>query len=213
NPKILLGFSDVTSLLVALYARTGLVTFHGPTGNSSWNRFTARYVERLLFDAEQVSFANPTDRGVHLTQVEDRIQTITPGTAHGRLVGGNLTVLTSIIGSDYLPDWDGHILFLEDVGEDIYRVDRMLTQLKLAGVLDKLAGFVFGRCSRCVPDSAYSSFTLMEVLHDHIGPLSIPAFHGSMIGHIRDKFTIPIGAEAEIDAVAGRITLTESAVV
>ncbi len=212
NPKIVLGFSDVTSLLVAMYARSGLVTFHGPTGNSSWNSFTTNYVKRLMFDAQPVVFENPTDAGDNLTQVENRIWTITPGKTQGRLVGGNLTVLSSIVGSEFLPDWEGHILFLEDVREDVYRIDRMLTQLKLAGVLDKLAGFVFGRCSRCQPDSAYSSFTLKEVLADHVAPLGIPAFHGSMIGHIRDKFTLPIGATAEVDATTGRIKLTEPAV-
>ncbi|MBT8399184.1 MAG: LD-carboxypeptidase [Rhodothermia bacterium] len=212
NPKIVLGFSDVTSLLLAMYARSGLVTFHGPTGNSTWNSFTTNYVKRLLFDAQQVVYENPTDSGDNLTQVANRIWTITPGTVRGRLIGGNLTVLSSIIGSKFLPEWDDHILFLEDVGEDVYRIDRMLTQLKLAGVLDKLAGFVFGRCSRCQPDSSYSSFTLKEVLADHVAPLGIPAFHGSMIGHIRDKFTVPVGAMAEIDAASGRIKLTESAV-
>ena len=212
NPKVLLGFSDVTSLLIALYARCGLVTFHGPTGNSSWNTFTAGYVRRLLMEGEAVTFENPAERGDNLTPVENRIQTIMAGTARGRLVGGNLTVLSSILGSGYLPDWDGHILFVEDVGEDIYRVDRMLTQLDLAGVLQSLTGFVFGRCTRCEPDSSYSSFTLMEVLADHIRPLGIPAFYGSMIGHIRDKFTVPIGVSAEVDAVTGRIQLLEPSV-
>ncbi len=212
KPKIILGFSDVTSLLIAMYARSGLVTFHGPTGNSSWNSFTTKYVQQLLFEAQAVTLENPTDRGDNLTQVENRIWTISQGSARGRLVGGNLTVLASIVGSEYLPAWDDHILFLEDVGEDVYRIDRMLTQLKLAGVLDRLSGFVFGRCSRCEPDSAYSSFTLKEVLADHVAPLGIPAFYGSMIGHIRDKFTVPIGVMAEIEATAGRIKLTEPAV-
>jgi muramoyltetrapeptide carboxypeptidase len=156
-PKVFLGFSDITSLLIALYARTGLVTYHGPNGNSSWNAFTVDYLKRLLFKAEPVRYSNPTDPGEHLTQIEDRVRTISPGTARGRLVGGNLTVLTAIIGSDYLPDWTGHILFLEDTNEEVYRVDRMLMQLKLAGVLDRISGFIFGKCTRCEPDSSYSS--------------------------------------------------------
>ena len=212
NPKIVLGFSDVTSLLLGLYAKTGLVTFHGPTGNSTWNGFTVDHVRRVLMQGEAVTFVNPKDQGDHLTQVDNRIHTIQEGRASGRLVGGNLTVLTAIVGSDYLPDWRGHILFLEDVGEDVYRVDRMLTQLSLAGVLGQISGFVFGRCSDCDSEGGYGSFTLKEVLAHHIEPLGIPAFYGSMIGHIRDKFTVPLGVEAEIDATAGSIRLLQAAV-
>jgi len=212
TPKVFLGFSDITALLIALYARSGLVTYHGPNGNSSWGPFTVDYLKRLLFDGEAVMMSNPSDPGEHLTQIEDRVRTISPGTARGRLVGGNLTVLTAIVGSEYLPDWTDHILFLEDTNEDVYRVDRMLTQLKLAGVLDRIAGFVFGKCTSCDPDSGYSSFTLEEVLMDHIRPLGVPAWHGAMIGHIRDKFTVPLGIEAEIDSERGTIQLLHSAV-
>ncbi|MGB6033553.1 MAG: LD-carboxypeptidase, partial [Bacteroidota bacterium] len=127
-------------------------------------------------------------------------------------VGGNLSVLAAMVGSPYLPDWDGAILFLEDTGEDVYRVDRMLTQLKLAGILDRLAAFVFGKCTRCGPGEGYGSLTLEEVLADHIRPLGIPSWYGAMIGHIKDKFTVPIGIEAEVDADVGTIRLLESAV-
>lgn len=212
NPKILMGYSDITSLLLALNAKTGLVTFHGPVGISSWNKYSTDFVERLLFNAEVFSMENPKDKGDHLTQVKDRVLTIKGGKARGRLLGGNLSVLTAMLGSDYLPDFKGNILFLEEVGEDIYRVDRMLTQLKLAGILGRLSGFVFGRCSDCGPGKGYGSLTLHEVLHDHIKPLGIPAWYGSMIGHIEDKFTIPLGIEAEIDADSGRISLLEPAV-
>lgn len=123
-----------------------------------------------------------------------------------------MTVLTALMGSDYLPDWRGHILFLEDTVEGIYRIDRMMTQLKLGGVLDQIAGFIFGKCTDCDANSGYSSFTLEEVLADHIKPLGIPAFQGAMIGHISHKFTIPLGVEAELDADAGSIQLLESAV-
>ncbi len=212
NPKIFMGYSDITALLVALYARSGLVTFHGPTGNSTWNRYSADFVRQMLFAGETIRMENPKDLGDNLAQVKDRIRTITPGTARGRLVGGNLTVLSSIIGSEYLPDWKGHILFLEDINEEVYRIDRMMTQLKLAGVLDKLSAFVFGKCTDCEVGSGYSSFTLEEVLTNHLKPLGIPAFHGAMIGHIKDKFTVPLGVEVEIDAVRGTITMLEPAV-
>ena len=212
NPKVLCGFSDVTALLIGLYGRTGLVTVHGPNGDSTWTDFSVDFFRRLLFEAERVRYRNPIDDEDDLARTRDRVRTIRPGVARGRLVGGNLTVLTALIGSAYLPDWSGHILFLEDIREDVYRVDRMMTQLKLAGVLDRITGFVFGKCTGCDPDSSYGSLTLPEVLHDHILPLGIPAWSGAMIGHIRDKFSLPLGVEAEIDAESGTIHLLEPAV-
>jgi muramoyltetrapeptide carboxypeptidase len=213
NPKILMGYSDITSLLVAIYAATGLTTFHGPVGTSTWNAFSLDFVKKILFNAETPVMTNPVVIGDNLAQTKDRLQTITPGKATGRLVGGNLSVLTAMIGSDYLPDWKGHILFLEDDGENVYRIDRMLTQLKLAGVLAKVTGFVFGKCTNCGPGEGYGSLTLDEVLNDHVRPLGIPAWSGAMIGHIENKFTLPIGGRAEIDAAAGSITMLEPAVV
>lgn len=212
HPKVLVGYSDITALLLAIYARSGVVTFHGPVGISTWNPFSRGYFRRLLFDAEPLFLANPLvqDRDRATT---DGVRTVTPGRARGRLVGGNLSVLAALVGTDYLPDWRGHILFLEDVGEDVYRIDRMLTHLRLAGVLDGLAGVVFGRCTRCEPERPERSLTLAEVLQDHVGPLGVPAWYGSMIGHITDKFTVPVGVEAEIDADAGTIALLEPAVV
>ena len=147
------------------------------------------------------------------------METIAPGKARGKLVGGNLSVLSAMVGSDYLPAWKDTILFLEDIGEEVYRIDRMLTQLKLAGILEQVAGFVFGQCTDCdrltresTQKDGQVSLTLAQVLRDHIQPLGIPAWSGSMIGHIKDKFTIPVGGEVEIDANKGTIQLLESAV-
>jgi muramoyltetrapeptide carboxypeptidase len=148
-----------------------------------------------------------------LAQTEFRVQTITPGKARGRLLGGNLTVLTAIMGSPYLPDFQDAILFCEDTGEDYYRIDRMVTQLKLAGVLGKIKGFVFGGCSECGPgDGNFGALTLEEIFNDHIKPLGVPAWQGAMIGHSQPQWTLPEGAQVEIDATAGTITLLESAV-
>lgn len=140
----------------------------------------------------------------------NRIRTLTPGKASGRLVGGNLTVLSAIVGSPYLPDFDGAILFLEDVNEALYRIDRMMTTLKLAGILDRIAGFVFGNCSDCDPGTDYSSLTREEILRDHIEPLGIPAWMVAMVGHIDDQFTLPIGATASIDAEFGEIRISKA---
>ncbi|MBO0949499.1 S66 peptidase family protein [Fibrella forsythiae] len=212
TPKILLGYSDITALLLAINARTGLVTMHGPVGSVTWNRFTTDWLKRVLIDAEPVLFRNPADEGATLAPTRDRISTIRPGTARGRLIGGNLTVLSHLIGTPYLPDWKGSILFLEDVQEEPYRVDRMMAQLKLAGILDQVAGVVFGKCTKCESENSYGSLTLEDILATYLEPLNVPAFAGSMIGHITDKFTVPVGLNAEIDATKGTIQLLESAV-
>lgn len=206
NPKVLIGFSDITSLLIAINSKTGLVTFHGPVGNSGWNDFTVDFVKRILFEKEKVMYTYPEDD-------TDKHYTITEGKAEGILVGGNLTVLAGIIGSDYLPDWKNKILFLEETGEEPYQIDRMLTQLKLAGVLKNISGFVFGKCVKCEAEEPEKAFTLQQVLEQQIKPLGIPAFYGAMIGHIANKYTVPVGINAEIDASDGTIKLLESATV
>ena len=214
NPKIVLGYSDITALHLAIHAKTGLVTFHGPNGMGRWDTWSVEYVKRVLFNAEAVTFENPkalADRN-SLTQTENRVQTITPGTAQGRLIGGNLTVMTTILGSPYVPSSDGAILFVEDVGEDLYRIDRMFTQLKLAGILDRIRGFVFGTCAECGPGEGFASLTLEEIFADHIKPLRIPAWFGAMIGHQTPQWTLPVGADVEIDATAGTIRMLAPAV-
>ena len=214
NPKIVLGYSDITALLLSIHAKTGLVTFHGPNGMGRWDAWSVDHLRRLLFNREAMTLENPrslSDRN-SLVQIENRVRTIHPGIARGRLLGGNLTVLTAILGSPYVPAWVGAVLFLEDVGEDLYRIDRMFTQLKLAGVLEKIRGFVFGTCAECGPGEGFASLTLEEILADHITPLGIPAWFGAMIGHQMQQWTVPVGAEVQIDSSKGTITLQSSAV-
>jgi muramoyltetrapeptide carboxypeptidase len=212
HPKVLLGYSDLTALLNAVHARTGLVTFHGPVGVSTWTPFSVEHLRRVLVEGQAPTLANPVEVKDTLVPVEDRVWTITPGVARGRLLGGNLTVLSALAGTPYLPDFQGALLFLEDVREQIYRIDRMLTQLALAGILRDVRGVVIGKCTRCDPGEGYGSLTLEEVFDDHLKPLGVPAWHGAMIGHIDRQFTLPIGIEAEIDAGAGTIRLLEPAV-
>ncbi|MFN6570306.1 LD-carboxypeptidase [Dendronalium sp. ChiSLP03b] len=204
HPKIIMGYSDITSLLLAINARSQMITFHGPVATSTWSPFMLDYLKRILFDGEAVTMQN-------INTSEVRVEAIAPGKARGKLVGGNLSVLSAMVGSPYLPSWYKSILFVEDTNEDIYRVDRMLTQLKNAGILNQISGFIFGQCTDCSLGDE-PSFTLMQVLQDHILPLSIPAWYGSMIGHIKDKFILPIGLEVEIDADTGTIELLEAAV-
>ncbi len=215
NPKIFIGYSDITALHLAIYKRTGLVTFHGPLATSTWNSFAVDHFKKLLFDAEAVKYANPSEKGGLLTQTKNRIRTITPGTTTGELLGGNLSVLTGIVGTPFFPtDWKDKILYLEDVGEQIYAVDRMMSQLQLAGVLKQIKGFIFGKCSDCEPGGAggYGSLTLEEVIDHYIKPLNIPAFTGAMIGHISDNSTIPNGIKTEMNAEEGTFKLLNPAV-
>ena len=215
NPKVVLGYSDISALLLAIHAKTGLVTFHGPNGMGRWDAFSVDYFKRVLMQGESILFENPrqlSEQNV-LTQTENRTMTISGGKARGRLLGGNLTVLTTIVGSPYLPSWDGAIFFCEDVNEDYYRIDRMLTQLKLAGILSRLAGFVFGTCSECGPgDDAFGALTLEEIFADHIKPLGIPAWSGAMIGHGMPQWTLAQGIEVEADADAGTLRMLEPGV-
>lgn len=204
HPKILMGYSDITSLLLAINARSRLITFHGPVATSTWNQFTVGYVKRILFAGEAVTMQNPSVKEVQLSP-------IAPGKAQGKLLGGNLSVISAMVGSPYLPAWSQSILFVEEIGEDVYRVDRMLTQLKNAGILNRISGFIFGQCTNCSQGDE-PNFTLTQVLQDHILPLNIPAWYGSAIGHIKDKFTLPVGVQVEIDANAGIIQMLEPSV-
>lgn len=207
NPKILVGFSDITSLLLAIYAKTGLVTFHGPVGKSDWTDYTIRHFDRALSGRQPFSLQTPEKS---FCKSCNHLHTITPGKASGRILGGNLSVLTAMVGSDYLPNWDDTLLFVEDVGEDYYRIDRMITQLELSGILDQISGFIFGQCANCTKSSSYS-LPLNKVLEDHIKSLGIPAFSGAMFGHISNNITIPEGIMAEMDAEKGTIDIKEVA--
>ncbi len=209
NPKALLGYSDITALHCALQAKTGLVSFHGPIGAGSWNRFNVEQFRRVLLAREPVTWRNAVDAGDDLVARRNRTITIRGGRARGALLGGNLTVLTALAGSPYLPDFSGRILFLEDVSEAPYRIDRMLSTLKLMGALERIAGFVFGECTDCNPGDGYGSLTLEQILDDYIRPLGIPAYRGAMIGHIREQFILPVGGTVELDADAGTLRLLE----
>ena len=136
------------------------------------------------------------------------IKTYSGGQSKGALFGGNLSVITSLIGSGYLPDWNGKIVFLEDVKEEPYRIDRMLTQLKLAGVLDEVAGIAFGKFTES--ETTRNSFSMEQVLRERTLDLSVPVIRGLMIGHVEDQAIIPVGAMASLDGDRGKLTLLDS---
>ena len=213
NPKLLLGFSDITALHMAIAAKAGFVTLHGPNASSAWGKASLDSFRSVAFDGATPLYQNPVASEDRLVQRRWRTQILRGGKAQGWLLGGNLTVLSALAGTPYLPNFDGAILFLEDIGEAEYRIDRMLTQLGQAGVFKNLAGVVFGQCTDCrAPDGSTSEFTISAVLQQHLGTLGIPAYQGAWFGHIADQFTIPVGVRAEIDADAGTLRLLEAAV-
>jgi muramoyltetrapeptide carboxypeptidase len=214
HPKFLGGFSDLTALITAVQVKTGLVTFHSPLGRSEWNAFSVDNFKPVVMDAQAHTMRNTLVPGDDLVPSEGRITTLRGGTAQGPLVGGNLAVLTSLAGTPYWPSFDGAILFLEDVTEYVYRVDRMLSTLLLSGALSRVAGVVLGGFTDCPPsEGSFGSLTLDEVFDDYFGPLGVPVYRGAQFGHIKRKFTLPLGVRAEIDADAGTLRLLEAAVV
>jgi muramoyltetrapeptide carboxypeptidase len=214
NPKILLGYSDITGLHLAISRKAGLVTFHGPNMIGRVPPRTLELLKKALFSPEPIGeVTNPEEQDP--LNIEFPLRTVTPGIARGRITGGNLTLISSTMGTPYEIETRGRILLLEDTGEAPYRIDRMLVQLKLAGKLQEAAGIVFGTCTDCDPSrsSFEISLSLSDVLMELLGPLGKPVLAGLLFGHTREKATIPIGVEAELDAGARRLTILESATV
>ncbi|MBX3637927.1 MAG: LD-carboxypeptidase [Rubrivivax sp.] len=208
HPKFLGGYSDLTALVNAVFAKTGLVTFHAPLGRSDWTPFSSAHFRAVAMQAEPCTLplALPGEPAA------EPVVTLRGGRARGPLVGGNLAVLTSLAGTPYLPSFDGAILFLEDVNEYIYRVDRMLSTLLLGGHLARVAGVVIGGFTNCGPsEGSFGTLTLDEVFDDYFGGLGVPVFRGAPFGHVARKITLPVGALAEIDADLGTIRLLEPA--
>lgn len=206
NPKVIMGFSDITSLINAIYSKTGLITYHGPCGYSSWGDFSTEEVMKTLAIGLPRIMKNPPDN-------VDDIKTWSKGTAKGILVGGNLTVIASMIGTKYEPNWNNKILFLEEIKEEPYRVDRMLWQMKQAKVFDKISGLVIGSFRKCEPEEPEKSFSLEEIFMQHFSTISIPVYQGASFGHIAPKFTLPIGLNVEMDADNYTIETLEKSVI
>lgn len=213
NPKIITGFSDITGIINPIHARTGLVTFHGPVAEQTFSDYTlAEYKKVMVNPVAPVTIASPPpfDAGEGRVDMKNRITKFVGGKAQGRLIGGNLTLLAHLVGTPYEPDFRDRILFLEDVDEAPYRIDRMLTHLWLAGRLQQCAGIALGKFTRSSDDG--NTFTLEEVFEQRFTELGLPCIRGLMIGHVQDRSTIPLGTLAELDADAGTLTLLEPAV-
>lgn len=212
-PKVILGFSDVTALLLALHRQTGLITFHGPVARHELTGFTRSHLERVLAVGESAGqLAPPTPPPGILVPSEHRVTSLAGGVAEGPLIGGNLTLVQCLLGTPYLPSLDGAILFLEDVGEAHYRVDRMLSHLRLAGALDQLAGVALGRFTEMERRGSDGATGLDRIFADYFVPLGIPVVMGLPFGHVREQWTLPVGSRARLDADAGTLALLEAAV-
>lgn len=211
NPKVFMGYSDITGLLLAFYHKTGLVSFHGAVGTSTWSNDLAKKFEEQFFDNKLQKFTNPAKKGETFIAYNDRIKTIYGGSVEGVLIGGNLTLISGLCGSAYLPDFKNTILFVEEVDEDYGRIDRMFCQLKNSGILSTIKGFVFGNCTDCRAVSGFGSLNLDHILNDYIRPLNIPAYAGARIGHLSDQFILPVGVNVRMNADTGTIELLESA--
>jgi muramoyltetrapeptide carboxypeptidase len=213
NPKVLIGFSDITALHVAIHERCGLVTFHGPVGISTFSDYTRQHVLDAVMGAAVPRRIEVSPFNRQQTDPGFKTEVITPGCARGRLAGGNLTVLTGLIGTPWgLSDVNGALLFLEEVEETPQKIERMLTQLRQALDFSQLAGVALGVFSKCVPKPTSPSPPTIEILKSHFAPLGVPVVCGLSFGHIRDHCTIPFGLLAELDADAATLTFLESAV-
>jgi muramoyltetrapeptide carboxypeptidase len=215
RPRPVIGYSDITALLLALHQRTGVVTFHGPMSRAPLSSFSRIHFERVVGEAGPPGRLArlPAPSGV-LVPRASRIIMIREGVAEGPLVGGNLTMLLALAGTEHFPDLDGAILFMEDVGEDLYRVDRLFAQLRMLGALDRLAGVLVGQFTdmkRGSGDGGALAFD--EVLETYFGPPGVPVAAGFPIGHVDDQWTLPIGVRARMDAGAGEVEVVEGAVV
>lgn len=211
NPKLMIGSSDITAFHLAIAAKTDFASMHAPNSANRWDTLSWNSFWQMAFAGQTPLLAQPDTSGMDAALLPRwQIDTIRPGKASGRLLGGNLSVLTALVGTPWMPDFDGAILFLEDVGEAEYRIDRMLSQLALSGILGKLAGVIFGQCTRCsseLPD--YAGFTIPQLLRQYFEPLGIPAFAGANIGHVSNQLSLPVGAQVSMNAKAGTIQLEQ----
>ncbi|MFC1683339.1 LD-carboxypeptidase [Candidatus Zixiibacteriota bacterium] len=213
HPKVFLGYSDITALELAILKEIGLVTFYGPMVTSEMaGDFPEVDRDRML---QALTLAQPPRPIEAVAQGENTV-VVRPGRATGTLVGGCLSVLVSQLGTRYMPDLDGAILFLEDIGEEPYRLDRYLTQLRLSGKLDRVAGLALGEFVDCEPRKERSSFpvslNLSEVFQDLLGDLGVPVLAGLGFGHGQRKATLPLGVRASIDTQKGLLEILEPAV-
>ncbi|MNK63688.1 putative murein peptide carboxypeptidase [compost metagenome] len=214
NPKVLIGYSDITALHLAIARQTGLVTFHGPVASSTFSEYTVTQLQNVLMTPQEqytIPMALDNHRRAQ-THANFAIRTVHGGQATGRLTGGNLCMVSALAGTPYAADFRQHILFLEEINEVPYRIDRMLCQLDLSVGFNKAAALMLGIFEHCEAAEGDTALTLDATVDQHLQPLRVPAVSGYSFGHIRHQFTIPMGILATLDADRQTLTLLEPAV-
>jgi muramoyltetrapeptide carboxypeptidase len=214
HTKIFTGFSDITALHLGLHQQSGMVTFHGPTVLADFSDYTLEHFRRALFDARPLGvLRNPAEE--RPIRPKHPLRTLQGGRGTGALMGGNLTLISTTMGTPWEIQTDGKLLFLEDVDEQPYSMDRMLTQLRLAGKFRHIRGLILGQCQDCAPrefkPAFDNTFSLGEVYDNILGELKVPVLAGLTIGHTEDQLTLPLGVRATLDADAGTLTVEEEA--
>jgi muramoyltetrapeptide carboxypeptidase len=204
HPKVLIGYSDITCLHLALLRHAGLVTFHGPVASSTFSDYSVAHMQNVLM--------TPHDNYTIGMFDEHMPRAVHGGMATGRLIGGNLSLVAALAGTPYAADFRDAILYLEEVNEEPYRIDRMLTQLQLSQGFRNAAAVMIGTNENCEAPEGESALTLDDTLDQHLQPLTRPAVAGYSFGHIRNQFTIPVGIRARLDADHHTLTLLEPAV-
>jgi len=214
SPKIVVGFSDITALHLGLLRRAGLVSFHGPAGISTFSDYSVANLRAVLMEPEASRTFEGAEENFVRTLGEPQFEPrpYVQGVATGRLVGGNLSILTALVGTPYGAAPGPNLLFLEEIGEAPYRIDRMLTQLAQSGLLTTATGAMLGVFQRCEATDGDPSLTLQEVLESHFRQGNRPAGYGYSFGHIPHQLTLPVGVRARLDTAAQTLTLLEPAV-
>lgn len=199
TPKAIIGYSDATALHAAVQRKCRLVTYHAPTAREAMTDLSRDSLRRAVVEQTDSCGVAPNAREINA------------GAAEGRLVGGNLAVLAALCGTPFMPDLSDGILILEDINEPVYRIDRMLQQLKLAGAFNGCRAIAFGECVKCPDDAGGGGRPFDEVLGEIAHSLGIPCLAGIPVGHIAEQWTIPLGAMATLDTATRAITVTSYA--
>lgn len=210
NPKIFVGYSDITALQMAMFKKTGLVTFAGPMVSTDFSSNVNNYAEENFWNV----ISNNKKIGKLNNPRDEKFFVLNKGRAEGKLLGGNLAVFTSLIGTKFMPDLKGAILLLEEIGEQPYRIDRLLNQLKLTDVFTQIKGIILGRFVDCYEsDKSKKTIDLNAVIANYFSKLSVPLLYSFSHGHVKENLTVPFGINVKLNASRGFVELTESAVV
>jgi len=214
RPKVFVGYSDTTALHLAILRHAGLVTFHGPVASSSFSEYSVAHLRAVLMtpQPEFVIHMAEENRLKAADASHFSLRTLHAGVAEGYLVGGCLSLVCALMGTPYAADWTRAIVFLEDIGEAPYRIDRMLTQLELSQGFRQAAAVMLGVFDKCGPPDSEPSLSLDETIDDHLANSSIPSVYGYSFGHIGHQFTLPMGVKARLDTGKQTLTLLEPAV-